>query len=123
MMEKHAALCLEWAKAHRHWTKEDWKRVIWSDKCAVKKDNEGRLVWVFRHQNKQEKYKRENIRGKEKYSSVSQMIWGYFIDNKLGSIAFINGTVNKHVYVEILREAARGMFDMLGVKQTEPVTA
>ena len=25
--------------------------------------------------------------------------------------------------VEILREAARGMFDMLGVKQTEPVTA
>jgi hypothetical protein len=22
---------LRWAKEHRHWTKEDWKRVLWTD--------------------------------------------------------------------------------------------
>ena len=65
LTKKHAALHLEWAKAHHHWTKEDWKRVIWSDECAVKKDSVGHMVWVFRHQNKEEKYKAENIRGKE----------------------------------------------------------
>ena len=31
------------------------------------------------------------------------MIWGCFVSNKLGSIAFINDTVNSDIYINILR--------------------
>ena len=31
------------------------------------------------------------------------MIWGCFVGNKLGPIAFINDTVNSDVYIDILR--------------------
>ena len=26
---------LEWAKQHKNWTVEDWKRVIWSDETKI----------------------------------------------------------------------------------------
>jgi hypothetical protein len=33
---------------------------------------------------------------------ILQMIWGCFVGDKLGSIAFIDGTINSDVYIEIL---------------------
>ena len=30
------------------------------------------------------------------------MVWAYFSNNKLGPIAFINGTINSHLYISIL---------------------
>jgi len=35
LMEQHAKKHLAWARAHRHWTVDDWKRIIWSDESAV----------------------------------------------------------------------------------------
>ena len=32
------------------------------------------------------------------------MIWGYFIGDRLGPIVFIDGTVNKEVYIGMLEE-------------------
>ena len=32
---KHAKERLAWAKAHQHWTVDDWKRIIWSDESAI----------------------------------------------------------------------------------------
>ena len=41
------------------------------------------------------------------------MIWGCFIGNKLGSIAFIDGTVNRHIYVDVLYEVLLPFIDVL----------
>ena len=113
LTKRHAALRLKWARAHQHWTKEDWEKVGWSDECGVKRDNSGEIEWVFRRQNKQEKYKPENIRGKQRDGGILQMIWGCFIGNKLGPIAFINSTINKDVYVDLLREFFLPFIDAL----------
>src|SRR5579859_6750913 len=40
LTQEHAKKCLKWAMAHGHWKVEDWKRVFWSDECAVKKDSD-----------------------------------------------------------------------------------
>src|SRR5579859_4728980 len=64
----------------------------------------GRQVWIFRHQNKHEKYDPKNIRGCEKGGRLFQMIWGCFAGNKLGPIVFIDGTVNTDVYIVVLQE-------------------
>jgi len=60
------------------------------------------MVWVFRHQNKREKYDRKNIQGRAKGGGLFQMIWRCFAGGKLGPIVFINGTVNSDVYISIL---------------------
>ena len=31
LKKEHAAARLEWAQKYKDWTKEDWKRVIWSE--------------------------------------------------------------------------------------------
>ena len=54
LTSEHAKKRLDWAKAHQHWTVNDWKRVIWSDECAVQKDSNATGYWVFRRQNKRE---------------------------------------------------------------------
>ena len=104
LMEKHVAKRLKWAREYSHFTREDWEQVFWSDECAVQKDSDGRQVWIFRHQNKREKYAAKNIRGREKGGGLFQMIWGCFAGSKLGPIVFIDGTVNTDVYIATLQD-------------------
>ena len=113
LTEIQAKQRLIWAKAHQHWTMDDWRKVIYSDECAVSKDSDPRKLRVFRRQNKQEKYAPKNIRGKIRDGGISQMIWGCFISNKLDPIVFIDGTVNQYVYMDILREQLPSFLDAL----------
>ena len=101
---KHAKQHLAWARAHQNWTVDDWKRIIWSDECPVQKDSKAPNNWVFRRQNKREKYAPRNVQMKAKYGNVSQLIWGCFVGDKLGPIVFFPSTVNQDVYIEVLRQ-------------------
>jgi len=100
---EHAKRRLAWAKAHHHWTVDDWRRVIWSDESAIQKDSNATGYWVFRRQNKREKYAPRNVRAKARDGNLSQMIWACFVGDKLGPIVFISGSVNQDVYMEMLR--------------------
>ena len=73
---------------------EDWIKVIWSDESAIKKDSDTQTIWVWRHQNKQEKYLLKNVKGKKRNEGISQMIWGCFAGNKLGPIVFVDESIN-----------------------------
>ena len=59
-------------RAHRHWTKEDSKKVVWSDEYAIQKDSNPYQVQVFRQQNDHKEYVPQNIGSKTKYGIVSQ---------------------------------------------------
>ncbi len=78
--------------------------MAWSDECAVQKDSDTHNVSVLGHQNNDEQYASKNIRGKTRDGEVSQIIWGCFVGDKLGPIAFIDGIVNTDVYMTILTE-------------------
>ena len=75
LTQKHADKRLKWAKAHHHWTVEDWMHVLWSDECAVQKDCQQSTMWVFRRQNMREKYDPHNVQPKARDGALSQMIW------------------------------------------------
>ena len=94
---EHAKKRLDWAKAHQHWTVNDWKRAIWYDECAVQKDSNTMGYWVFRRQNKREKYAPQNVRMKSKNGNISQMIWACFVGNALGPIVFISDSINQDI--------------------------
>jgi len=113
LTKKHAANRLSWAKEHQHWTVDNWRKVVWSDECAVQKDSDPRQLQVFRRQNKEEKYAIKNIQPKSRGGDISQMIWGCFVGDKLGPIAFVSGTVNTDVYINILTDTFLPFIDAL----------
>ena len=93
-----------WAVERRHWTRDNFALMLFSDETLFKKNNDARRKRVFRRQNKTEKYAPQNIQGQIKGPGVSQMIWGCFIGDKLGPLVFIDGTVDKHTYIQLLTE-------------------
>jgi len=102
LTKRHAKLRQKWAQAHLHWTIADWRKVIWSDESIVKRDSGSGTIWVFRRQTKYEKYAAKNIHGKRKFDNASVLMWGCFIDNKLGPLVFIDGTVKQDTYINLL---------------------
>lgn len=104
LTENHAKDRLRWAKEHQHWTLEDWAKVIWSDESTVKKDSDTRTVWIWRHQDKKEKYIPKNVEGKKRDEGISQMIWGCFAGNKLGPIVFVDSSINQDIYMGVLEQ-------------------
>ena len=113
LTKEHAKKRLAWAHAHEHFTVEDWRKVIWSDECLVKRDSDSHVVWVFRRQTKSEKYASKNIKGKRWQDSYSVMMWGCFIGDKLGPIAFFDGMVHKENYVEMLSQCFLSFLEAL----------
>ena len=109
----HAKQRLGWAKEHQHWPVEQWAKVICSDESAIKKDSDARTAWIFRHQNKREKYLPINVIGKKQDGNLSQMVWGCFMGNKLGPLVFIDENINKDVYIAVLEQNLLDYVDVL----------
>ena len=44
----------------------------------------------------------QNVQMKARDGSLLQIIWTYFVNNKLGPIVFISRSVNQNAYIEML---------------------
>jgi len=121
LTEDHARERLKWARAHRNWTVEDWAKVIWSDESAIKKDSDTQTVWIWRHQNKREKYPPKNVKGKKRDGGVSQMIWGCFAGNKLGPVVFVDEIINQDVYMGLLEQYLLEYIEVLRTKELDGI--
>jgi hypothetical protein len=66
LTKKQAKRRYQWAKEHRHLTRDDFASILFSDESLFKKNNDGHQKLVFRHQTKEEKYAPQNIQGKKK---------------------------------------------------------
>ena len=113
LTKKDAKARYKWAREHQPLTKEDWAKFAWSDETLVMQGNDPRQLWVFRRQTKCEKYDPKNIRTKLQYGGIKQMLWGCFYGNKLGPIAFIDGSVNSNVYISVLQNKLLPFFQAL----------
>jgi transposase len=74
---EHKKARYQWALEHRNWKTEDWKKVLWSDECLVKRRCGKGPVWVFC--TPQEKWHQDCIepRGDLK-KDTKVMFWGCF---------------------------------------------
>ena len=45
---KHCKACLNYAHAHKDWTVEDWKRVVWSDETKINCLGLDECKWVWK---------------------------------------------------------------------------
>jgi transposase len=122
LTKEHAWKRLKWAKAHQHWLRPQWDKLIVSDESSVRRDSNHQTVWVFRRQNKQERNAPHNVKTKSKESWISVMMWGCFAGTKLGPIAFVDGHPDSNQYINLLSEnlipfiekrTANGVTDMI----------
>jgi transposase len=100
----HVAKRFEWAKEHLHWPIEQWRGSIFSDECSVEKGADPRQVWVFRRPGAIERFKPENVVGKNKGKGVSLMVWGCFAGDIKGPLVSFEGVNTAVTYIDTLKQ-------------------
>jgi len=98
--ERTKGLRLNFALQYRHWTREDWRRVIWTDECYVWMTGPRGTTWVTRRPG--EEYEDDCIAPKfPKGKTV--MIWGGILGGKKTPLVLWNredwGTITANSYV------------------------
>ena len=63
-----------WCQARLHWTKEEWKRVIWTDESSFSTAGFGHRPWVIRKAD--EEYHPDCVDLKFHSGRKSKMVWG-----------------------------------------------
>lgn len=91
---------MEWCKARRHWTLEQWKRVLWSDESRFSIWQSDGRVWVWRMPG--ERYLPDCIMPTVKFGGGGIMLWGCFSGVGLGPLVPVKGNLNASSYQVIL---------------------
>jgi len=92
-----------WCKQHQGWSMDDWKHVVWSDespftfRCKIRP-----RAWMTTG----DQYNVACMQGTLKHDKKIN-VWGCFADGKIGKIHLIDGIMDRHVYLDILKEVAK----------------
>ncbi|MCJ8729091.1 hypothetical protein PDJAM_G00011980 [Pangasius djambal] len=91
---------MQWCKARRHWTLEQWRRVLWSDESHFSICQSDGRVWVWRLPG--ERYISDCIVPSVKFGGGGIMVWGCFSGVGLGPLVPVKGTLSASGYQNIL---------------------
>ena len=89
---------LVWAETHKEWTKEDWRKVLFSDESHFMVQGE-RSQYVRRSRN--EEIRAEHMNQMVK-NPAKRMFWGSFSYHGVGSLYPIAGIMNGDKYMEVI---------------------
>jgi transposase len=93
---------LAFAKAHKHWTVEDWKRVIWTDEMSIKIGDERKdIMWVWRKRG--EEFHQDCVNPRKR-PGVGMMFWGAFRHGKMGPGLFFQLKAGEKINSTIYRD-------------------
>lgn len=110
---RHKKNRLEWAKEHKNWTINQWKKVLWSDESKFQIFGSNRRVFVRR--SKGERASEACTVPTIKHGGGNVMVWGCFGNNKPGSLVRITEKLNKERYLKILKDfAIPGGLNLIG---------
>lgn len=85
---------LEWAHEHRHWTAEDWSRVIWSDETMVAIQDNCRYVRIVDGQPLTPDHHVTTYK-----HPLTVMIWACFAARGTGRCCLVEGRLNTEYYL------------------------
>ena len=93
---------LAFAKRYKHWTVDDWKRVIWSDGTKINRFCSGGHAWYWARdgESRQDRHIKQTV----KHGGGSIMIWGCMTAQGPGYLCKIEGTMDQHLYKSILED-------------------
>lgn len=88
----HAQLRLQWAERYRHFTPEDWARVLWSDECSVERGAGLRPCWTFTPV--KEQLAKKDIKSVYTGKGIRQMFWAAFGEDIRTDLVPLSGDPN-----------------------------
>lgn len=93
---------VSFARAHRHWTVEDWKHVMWSDETKFNRLGSDGQQWVWIRPGQE--LSDSAIQQTAHSGGGSIIVWGCFMWDGPGYATKIEDTMTKEVYVEVLED-------------------
>ncbi|RCN49239.1 hypothetical protein ANCCAN_04654 [Ancylostoma caninum] len=90
-----------WAPAHLHWSRKEWSEVLWSDESKYMLFRSDGIKWIRRPDSK--RYDPKYLLPTVKHGGGSCLVWGCFSAREMGPLYHIQGTMDRHVYIDILK--------------------
>jgi transposase len=84
LKDSHKRERLAWARTHKGWDMELWKKIIWTDESSVEIGKQSRQVMVWRRPG--ERYSQNCLSPTFKSGRQSLMVWGCIAHGRLGPL-------------------------------------
>jgi hypothetical protein len=116
---RHRKARLDYALAHKDWTVEDWKRVVWSDETKINRFGSDGKKWGWKKAG--EGLSDRLVSGNLKFGGGSLMVWGCMLWEGVGNACRIDGRMDADLYVEIMEEDLTGSLEYYGKEADEVI--
>ena len=108
--EKNRKDRLAWCRLRRNWV-DEWNLIIWSDESRFEIFQSDSHHYVWRKP--QEKYNIDCLIPTVKHGGDGVMVWGCFVNGRLGPLIEVDGRITGSKYREILEENLIPFLDSL----------
>jgi transposase len=112
LLPRHRKQRMHFAERHRHWTVEDWKRVIYSDETKINRLGSDGREWVWKRPG--EGLSDCMVKSTLKYGGGSIMLWGCMLWEGAGYATRIEGKMDAELYTAILEDELQQTLDYYG---------
>jgi transposase len=118
LTKRHRRERMDFALAHKEWTVEDWKRVVWSDETKINRLGSDGRKWVWKRAGEglSDRVVEETV----KFGGGNLMFWGCMMWEGPGYGTKIDGRMDADLYVSILEDELQQSLQHYG-KDTEDV--
>ena len=114
---KHMEERYKFALAHKDWTKEDWRRVVWSDETKINRFGSDGITWGWKKEG--ESLQPHHVRPTLKHGGGSIMVWGCITSEGPGYLTRIDVNMTSNVYCEILNDELRKSIDYYDLDESK----
>lgn len=102
LTQRHKRERMDFAIAHRDWTIEDWKHVVWSDETKINCLGSDGRVWVWKRAGEQ--LNPRLVQETTKFGGGCIMFWGCMFWGGVGYGTRIDGRMDADLYTQIMAD-------------------
>lgn len=117
LLPRHMKARYQFAQAHKDWTMDDWKRVIFSDETKINRFGSDGRQWVWKTPG--EPIKPHHVTPTVKFGGGSVMVWGCMCYDGVGYACKINGTMDAELYKTILDDELQESIDFFDMDRDQ----